>query len=166
MLALYRSGRHADALAAYRDGCEALDEIGLEPGPELRHFERAILRHDASLSAPGDTAAVRGARESGDQRLLNGGEQPTGSVAGEVGLSLDASGDVRRPGARRGAIPIAPTRLVGREDKVTRAIELLGRPDVRLLTMLGAGGAGKTRPVLATQQRCATAGVASATRAA
>ena len=52
MLALYRDGRHADALAAYRDGCEALDEIGLQPGPELRQLEQAILRHDPSLQAP------------------------------------------------------------------------------------------------------------------
>ncbi|MGO9975844.1 MAG: BTAD domain-containing putative transcriptional regulator [Solirubrobacteraceae bacterium] len=49
MLALYRSGRQAEALAAYRDACAALDEIGLQPGPELRELEAAILRHDASL---------------------------------------------------------------------------------------------------------------------
>jgi class 3 adenylate cyclase len=49
MLALYRSGRHAEALAAYRDACAALDEIGLQPGPELRQLEQAILRHDESL---------------------------------------------------------------------------------------------------------------------
>ncbi|HEY7966442.1 MAG TPA: AfsR/SARP family transcriptional regulator, partial [Solirubrobacteraceae bacterium] len=38
MLALYRSGRHAEALDAYRDACTALDEIGLQPGPELRQL--------------------------------------------------------------------------------------------------------------------------------
>ncbi|MGN6170062.1 MAG: BTAD domain-containing putative transcriptional regulator [Solirubrobacteraceae bacterium] len=52
MLALYRSGRHAEALAIYRDACASLDEIGLEPGPELRALEEAILRHDESLRAP------------------------------------------------------------------------------------------------------------------
>jgi predicted ATPase/DNA-binding SARP family transcriptional activator len=53
MLALYRSGRHADALAAYRDARTALDtELGLEPGPELRQLEQAILTHDPSLAAP------------------------------------------------------------------------------------------------------------------
>ena len=60
MLALYRSGRHAEALAVYRDACIALDEIGLQPGPELRALEAAILRHDASLAAAGvveDTSA-------------------------------------------------------------------------------------------------------------
>jgi len=52
MLALYRSGRHAEALEAYRDACAALDEIGLQPGPELRQLEQAILRHDESLLGP------------------------------------------------------------------------------------------------------------------
>jgi DNA-binding SARP family transcriptional activator len=53
MLALYRSGRQADALAAYRDAREALVEgLGIEPGEELQRLERAILQQDASLQAP------------------------------------------------------------------------------------------------------------------
>ena len=55
MLALYRAGRHAEALAAYRDACAALDEIGLQPGPDLRRLEQAILRHDQTL-IPADRA--------------------------------------------------------------------------------------------------------------
>src|SRR4051812_19647619 len=47
MLALYRAGRQADALEAYRDARRALvDELGLEPSPELQQLERAILRQD------------------------------------------------------------------------------------------------------------------------
>ena len=57
MLALYRSGRHADALAAYRDARTAFVELGLEPGPDLRALEQAILTHDPSLAAPSVAAA-------------------------------------------------------------------------------------------------------------
>ncbi len=49
MLALYRSGRQADALAAYRDARAALDELGLEPSTELRTLEQQILRQDPAL---------------------------------------------------------------------------------------------------------------------
>src|SRR6185437_15850407 len=48
MLALYRSGRQAEALAVYRDACALLrDELGLTPGVELRELEHMILCHDA-----------------------------------------------------------------------------------------------------------------------
>lgn len=49
MLALYRAGRHPDALAAYRNARDALDEIGLEPGAALRHLEKQILTQDTAL---------------------------------------------------------------------------------------------------------------------
>jgi streptogramin lyase len=53
MLALYRSGRQADALAAYRDARAAFASgLGIEPGPELRALERAVLDQDPALEAP------------------------------------------------------------------------------------------------------------------
>jgi DNA-binding SARP family transcriptional activator len=52
MLALYRSGRQADALRQYQAARMALgEELGLEPGPELRSLEAKILAHSPSLSA-------------------------------------------------------------------------------------------------------------------
>jgi DNA-binding SARP family transcriptional activator/DNA-binding beta-propeller fold protein YncE len=53
MLALYRSGRQADALRVYQEGRRLLvDELGLEPGAELKDLERRILAQDATLASP------------------------------------------------------------------------------------------------------------------
>jgi len=52
MLALYRSGRQADALETFQEARRVLaDELGLEPGPELRRMQEAILAHDPSIAA-------------------------------------------------------------------------------------------------------------------
>ena len=62
MLALYRSGRQAEALAALQAARHRLaEELGLEPGPHLRELERQILQHDPAL-------AVSSARSSRDKR--------------------------------------------------------------------------------------------------
>jgi WD40 repeat protein/DNA-binding SARP family transcriptional activator len=67
MLALYRSGRQAEALAAYRRARAALvDQIGVEPGPELRELHEAILRQDPSLALE-DEAAPPPELENGDR---------------------------------------------------------------------------------------------------
>jgi DNA-binding SARP family transcriptional activator len=60
LIGLYRSGRQADALARYRD-CRAvlLDELGVEPMPQLRRLEQQILNHDRALDpGPPDATVV------------------------------------------------------------------------------------------------------------
>jgi predicted ATPase/DNA-binding SARP family transcriptional activator len=103
MLALYRSGRQADALAACRRARKRLGELGLEPGPALQRLERQILNQDPVLAAPD---------------------------AGEVRL------------------PTSPTPFVGRERELADARDVLLHQDVRLLTLTGPGGIGKTRLAL------------------
>ncbi|MBE2316932.1 alpha/beta fold hydrolase [Solirubrobacter sp. CPCC 204708] len=57
MVALYRSGRQADALAVYHAYRETLaGQLGLEPSPRMRELERRILRQDATLDGRGETS--------------------------------------------------------------------------------------------------------------
>ena len=63
MLALYRSGRQADALEVYQRAREILDrELGVDPGRELEAVQRAVLDHDTALDL---TAATGPERPSG-----------------------------------------------------------------------------------------------------
>ncbi len=107
MLALYRMGRQADALEAYKDARHVLlDELGLEPGPELRELEQAILRQEESLSprplpegnVPTPVSTLVGRDRELDQicTTLRGGETrlltltgPGG--AGKTRLAIEAS---------------------------------------------------------------------------
>ena len=71
MLALYRSGRQAEALAAYRDGRAAtVAELRTEPGAELRRLEQAILAQDSALELappdPGGPTAGQEPAEAGE----------------------------------------------------------------------------------------------------
>ena len=70
MLALYRSGRQAEALEAYQSARHALiDELGIEPSQPLQHLERSILRHDASLDLKAvgkDPPRARGAASAAE----------------------------------------------------------------------------------------------------
>jgi DNA-binding SARP family transcriptional activator len=62
MLALYRSGRQAEALAAYQDARRTLgEELGIEPGQDLRELERAVLRQDPLLEPAGSANPPAGA---------------------------------------------------------------------------------------------------------
>ena len=66
MVALYRCGRQADAMRAYQRARVALDDVGLEPGPELVHLEQRVGAHDKSLEHEARASSSlrrRGARE-------------------------------------------------------------------------------------------------------
>ncbi len=64
MLALYRSGRQAEALQVYQQGRRVLvEELGIDPSQRLRDLEQAILRQDESLGPP----VVPSARELADK---------------------------------------------------------------------------------------------------
>lgn len=67
ILALYRSGRQGDALRAYQRARAVLaGELGVDPGPELRKLEAAVLRQDPALDAPAVVPA-----EAGEHRSSN-----------------------------------------------------------------------------------------------
>jgi ABC-type transport system substrate-binding protein/DNA-binding SARP family transcriptional activator/DNA-binding beta-propeller fold protein YncE len=83
MLALYRSGRQADALAAYRAGRSLLsDHLALEPSPALRELEQAILRQDPALEL-GDATKRASTRVLAAPRPPRG-SPPSDPVAGRV----------------------------------------------------------------------------------
>ncbi len=105
MLALYRSGRQAEALRAFQDARAVLgEELGLEPGPELQSLEAAILGHDPSL--------LLAARPRASSR-------------------------------RRTNIAPSLSRFIGRTADLAALHRLAA--DNRLVTIVGPGGAGKTR---------------------
>jgi ABC-type transport system substrate-binding protein/DNA-binding SARP family transcriptional activator/streptogramin lyase len=92
LVALYRCGRQADALEAYRAARRRfVDELGVEPGPELQSLERKILEHDPSLQAP-----VRARRPIAKQpvrpRLIAGAALAVAAVVGVLLAVLLPSG--------------------------------------------------------------------------
>ena len=88
MLALYRTGRQAEALDVYRETRAALvEELGIEPGRQLQQLEGAILRHDVALDIPA-RSSVPAARQS-----FVGRERELAALA--VGLGEAAAGGGR-----------------------------------------------------------------------
>jgi YVTN family beta-propeller protein len=88
MLALYRSGRQADALAVYRAARRALvDELGLEPGHELRRLEVAVLAQEPELDLPA-SPRVKAAR----RRRLGAALVTAAIVGGAAIAAIETTG--------------------------------------------------------------------------
>ena len=80
MLALYRAGRQSEALEAYRQARETLtEEIGIEPGAELRRLQEQILAQDPALAAPAPPEELPRQLEGGSP-LLAGRERELGRL--------------------------------------------------------------------------------------
>ncbi|GAA3849444.1 BTAD domain-containing putative transcriptional regulator [Saccharothrix violaceirubra] len=103
MLALYRDGRQAEALDVYREVRDRrVDQLGIDPGPELRRLHQAILSEDPELAGPRRPAAV--ARPSMPPPM----QLPADLVGlvGRAGIADAVAGELSS-GADRNAIPIA-----------------------------------------------------------
>ena len=73
MLALYRAGRQSEALEAYREAHRTLtEEIGVEPGPELRRLQEQILAQDPALDAPAPSAGATASSSRAARRCSPG----------------------------------------------------------------------------------------------
>lgn len=131
MVALYRSGRQADALEVFTRTRDVLDEdLGLEPSLSLRSLHERVLRQDESLGVQPDLAP---------------------SVVNVAPARRHDDG----PGRAPTNLPTVERSLIGREDQ----LESLGAlvQDTRLLTLIGPGGSGKTSLALSTVVRAAPA---------
>jgi YVTN family beta-propeller protein len=121
MLALYRSGRHADALDVYRRGRQALaDELGLEPGAELRALEQRILTHDPALNPaipaePTTRLARRSPAMRGRALIAAGGALLLVAAIAAAIVALTGGGDIALRAAPNSvaAINTRTNRVVG-----------------------------------------------------
>ncbi|MEU0483352.1 BTAD domain-containing putative transcriptional regulator [Streptosporangium sp. NPDC006013] len=123
MVALYRCGDVVGALDVFGMARRALaEELGLDPGPDLRRLHQAVLRRDADLMSPG--------------------RPPTGGDPARPPTAADG-----HPRPRQ--LPREPTMFVGRSAELARMLTVLrGHPEAGtappVLTLHGPGGVGKS----------------------
>lgn len=124
--ALHAEGRRAEALAAYEDARRILaDELGVDPSAELAAAHLTVLR--------------AGQERTGQERT---GQERRREPPGQMHTDQE-SGQPLVPGPDHGALPAQYTTFVGREAELTRLATVL--TGVRLVTLTGPGGSGKTR---------------------
>ena len=153
VLALYRCGRQADALAAYQDLRGRLAaELGIDPNPALGRLQEAILRQDPGLdwrpAEPGPGPEPGPAPEPGPGPARGPAPDPQTAPRPEPAV-LAGPGAPAAPGW----LPAETTSFIGRESELATIDELLGLS--RLLTLTGPGGSGKTRLALKAGQQAA-----------
>ena len=133
-------GQRSDALAQYATCRRVLQaELGVEPAPETRALYEQILRGQP-LDGP---AAGEAAARAAEGTVPIPGNGNNGKV-----VSHTATTSPEPPGRRRADVPSAATALIGRDGEMAQGLVLLQRPDVRLVTLVGPGGIGKTRLAL------------------
>jgi DNA-binding SARP family transcriptional activator len=133
MLALYRSGQQAAALAAYRQARRWLvDERGAEPGPVLRELNQRILQSDPALliATPGSAAGASSAGRNGHGQQARSSPRPASAA--------HAAGDARPCPAM---LPTAVPGFAGREAELCA---LSAAPPASVVIVGGTAGVGKT----------------------
>jgi predicted ATPase/DNA-binding SARP family transcriptional activator len=138
MVALYRGGRQADALDVYaRTRDNLADELGLEPSVTLRSLQERVLRQDDSLGVQPEMAVP--------VRTPTGPTSPARQRRTDRPAESDRLSAGRDSGGREATptnLPTVVRALIGRDELLQSVTELLG--GVRLLSLVGPGGAGKT----------------------